>query len=270
MLRMRIALCLVASLVACSGNQQQQSSATSSPTATSAATAASAAPMAAATSTPTAGPSVFAVSFTDINGVYGQQAIVDLGQLGVLDSTSGAFRPSVPITRAQYVRWLVKADNVYFKNDPAHQIRLAQGGPATFKDMPPNNPDFAYIQGLANSGFVIGLDATHFRPNQSLTREQMIGIKASVDEGSNIGEEDEHLFRTRFTDGAQISPHFVTAVAEEYSVRTTQDVSRIWGMIRVFRPTALVTRSEAAIGISEIGSGSAAVALGRTPPPPSQ
>jgi hypothetical protein len=211
------------------------------------------------------------VSFTDIGSDFGRQAITDLGQLGVLDTKSGAFNPSQPITRAEFVRWLVKADNIYFQNDPAHQIRLAQAGPATFVDVPTTYADFPYIQGLANAGYVIGLDATHFGPTQPLTREQMIGIKASLDEGANIQPVDPSFLKGwlpgQFTDGSTISMHFASAIHEDYSVRTTNNIARVWGSLKTFKPTASVTRSEAAVAISQIGSGSAAVALGRTPPP---
>jgi hypothetical protein len=47
-------------------------------------------------------------------------------------------------------------------------------------------------------------------------------------------------------------------------------IGRIWGTLKAFSPTKPVTRSEAAIAIWEINDGSAAVALGRSAPPPSK
>jgi hypothetical protein len=35
------------------------------------------------------------------------------------------FKPFAPLTRAEYVRWLVRANNAIFKGDQSHQIRLA-------------------------------------------------------------------------------------------------------------------------------------------------
>lgn len=262
--------CLTFSFAFCScSHGASQQSATSAESAAPSATQAATAPLTTPFATLT--PASTQVSFTDINGDYGQQAITDLAALGILDSKSGAFSPDDPVTRALFVRWLVKADNVYFKDDPGHQIRLAHGTTSTFLDVRPDNPDYPYIQGLANAGFVIGVDAAHFAPDQPLTREQMIGIKAAVDEGRNVPQTDPGFLANwlpgQFTDAASISPRFASAIHEDFSVRTTNNIARVWGSIKTFRPANPVTRSEAAIAISEIGTGSAAVALGRTPPP---
>lgn len=210
------------------------------------------------------------VSFTDINGDFGEQAIKDEASLGILDSTSGSFKPNAPITRAQFVRWLVKAINVYFKDTPSKQIRLAKTGPAQFVDVPVSNADFPYIQGLANAGYVIGIDKKHFAPNMTLTREQLIAIKAPVDEGENITPYPGIAGFIHYSDTSQINPVYMTAIHEDSSARTTHNIARIWGSLRTFSPKKAVTRSEAAIAIWEINDGSAAVALGRSAPPPPQ
>ncbi len=209
------------------------------------------------------------VSFTDINGDFGQQQIQDEAALGILDSASGAFKPNAPITRAQFVRWLVKANNIYFKDTVSKQIRLARTGPALFVDVPVHNPDFPYIQGLANAGYVIGIDKTHFAPNRPLTREELLAIKAPVDEGGNIkAESGMKMYLENFSDADKINPQYMSAIHEDESVRTTRNIARIWGTLKALSPKKPVTRSEAAIAIWEINDGSAAVALGRSAPPP--
>jgi hypothetical protein len=208
-----------------------------------------------------------AVAFTDINGLFAQQAITDEASLGILDSTSGTFQPTAPIARADFARWLVKADNAYFSSDPQHQIRVAEDTTATFVDVPPSNPNFKYIQGLANAGFVIGKDKTHFAPAKPITREEMIAIKAQVDEGGPIQTDPSLIQFISYNDKATINPQFYGAVHEDSSVRTTNNIARIWGSIKVLHPRRPLTRGEAAVAIAQVGSGSAAVALGRTPPP---
>lgn len=220
--------------------------------------------------TPQSSPSAqgAVVRFTDISGDFGEAAIRDEAALGILDSTSGQFKPNAPISRAQFVRWLVKANNVYFKNEPGKQIRLARSGPM-FADVAKNNADFPYIQGLANAGYVIGIDAKHFAPARTITREELLAIKAPLDEGGDIkpfGSAANDL--QRFSDAKTINKHYDAAIDEDYSVRTTQNIARIWGTLKALQPQKPVTRSEAAIAISEVNNGSAAVALGRTPPPP--
>ncbi|HEX5274900.1 MAG TPA: S-layer homology domain-containing protein [Candidatus Rubrimentiphilum sp.] len=272
---MRLPSCLLAGaavslLAACSGGNGS-SSATASPAPSPAASVVVAAsPTLAGSSAPTATPAVPVqqVSFTDISGDFGQPQIQDEAALGILDSAGGAFKPYAPITRAQFVRWLVKAENIYFKDAVSKQIRLAKTGPAQFVDVPVGSPDFPYIQGLANSGYVIGIDKKHFAPNRVLTREELIAIKAPVDEGGNIQPYPGVESFLSFSDTSKINPQYATAVHEDESVRTTRNIARIWGALKTFSPKKPVTRSEAAIAIWEINDGSAAVALGRSAPPP--
>ncbi|MFM6727550.1 MAG: S-layer homology domain-containing protein, partial [Dolichospermum sp.] len=54
--------------------------------------------------------------------------IQDLALLGVfaIDSqTTPEFQPDQIITRREYARWLVNANNTMYSNNPAKQIRLA-------------------------------------------------------------------------------------------------------------------------------------------------
>jgi len=266
-----ILLCASA-LAACSGGNGSSSQTASPQPSPTASVVVAASPTLAGTPAPTSTPSVAIkqVSFTDIGGDFGQQAITDEAALGILDSTTGAFKPNAPISRAQFVRWLVKANNVYFKDTPGKQIRLAKTGPAQFVDVPVNNPDFAYIQGLANAGYVIGTDKTHFAPHRILTREELVAIKAPVDEGGDIKMDTgmAEFDLQKYSDVKKINKHYVAAVAEDGTVRTTQNISRIWGALRALSPQKPITRSEAAIAIWESNGGSAAVAMGRTAPPP--
>ena len=56
-------------------------------------------------------PPMPSVGFTDIEGVQGRKEIVQLAQIGVLDSTGGLFHPGDPIKRRDFVRWMFKANN---------------------------------------------------------------------------------------------------------------------------------------------------------------
>lgn len=268
-----VALVPLFALEACAGgNGTSTQSASPQPSpSVSATVVVGASPTMAGTALPSPGPSVAtkAVALTDIKGDFGQQAIEDEAKLGILNTTSGKFRPNDPITRAQFVRWLVTANNMYFKDTPGKQIRLAKTGPAQFADVPVSNPRFPQIQGLANAGYVIGVDSKHFAPDRPITREEMIAIKAAVDEGGAIKEDVgmAEFDLKRFSDAAQINKRYASAIDEDYSVRTTQNIARIWGSIKALMPRKPVTRSEAAIAIWEIGDRSAPVALGRTAPP---
>ncbi len=211
------------------------------------------------------------VAFSDIAGTFAEKEITQLAQLGVFDTTSGKFNPQQPITRAEFVRWLVRANNAIWFDQPDKILRQAQGGQAKFTDVPLNHPDFRYIQGLFNTGFVVGFDEQTFGPDQPITREQMIAIKIGVDKG---GIDDFKKLEPKFaielgtrvpswTDRDQISKQFIPAFNSQYYASTGSDVTeqnnfqnveRTFGVIKSLNPQASITRAEAAVCLSLIGN----------------
>lgn len=204
-----------------------------------------------------------ASGFTDVAGIDAEQAIKDLATLGVFDSQSGKFEPSKPITRAEYATWLVKANNATFPDDPSHKIHLAGADDKpTFVDVSSANPSFKWIQGLASAGYIVGIDPTHFAPDQPLTREQMVGIKAQIDESAPI-KSDSAGTRDfiHVDDNKDIDFAYLEQIHEDYSARTTNNIQRIWGNTKVLHPKKPVTRAEAAVSLCKISNGSAAQTL---------
>lgn len=190
------------------------------------------------------------VAYTDIHGTDAEQAIKDLGALGVFDSTSGAFRSNDPITRGEFVRWAVRANNAIF-SEREYRIRLPQTATATFADVPATDRNFKYIQALADAGYAVGTDATHFGPDEALTREQMIAIKASMDERTYVQTNGQAMAVIgTFSDGASIDRRFLGAVYEDSSAATTRTFNRVYGSSAVFQPRKVVTRGEAALALS--------------------
>ena len=234
------------------------------------ATAAAVAPTASAAQSPAASPTETAsgasmapsasptieVVFTDVSGTFAEPAIKDEAALGVFDPSTGAFKPNDPIKRREFVRWLFKANNAYFKDDQSQQIRPAESGPATFVDVPTTDPDFRYIQGVANMGIVIGIDKTHFQPDRPLTREEMVAIKTGRDAS------DSWKTRTGFgdlkyvlpvTDVGKISKSYWDAIYSDY-FNSSYNIKRVFGPIKTFFPTKPLTRAEAAIALQSIGN----------------
>lgn len=193
------------------------------------------------------------VTFEDVKGVFAEKEIIQLAQLGIFDTTSGKFNPQAPITRAEFVRWLVRANNAIFAASPDKTLRLPETGKATFSDVPPTHPDFRYIQGMTNAGFVIGNDAKTFNPNQILTREQMLAIKVALDHRVAI---DRYTGGAPggWTDSNKISKQYWPAVYVESVFQNNANVGRTFGTIKTLKPQAPVTRGEAAVCISAIGN----------------
>jgi hypothetical protein len=240
------------------------------------------------TNTPASSTAPTAIGFDDIQGVFGEKEITQLAQLEVFESTSGKFNPQQTITRAEFVRLLVRANNAIWFDQSDKMIRPAEGGAATFPDVPTNHPDFRYIQGVINAGFAVGFDEKAFKPDEPLTREQMIAIKIGVDKGGlediilkpaekimNTASIDEKALKSNtlsshvpnWIDRNQISKQFIPAFNSHYylfSILGTtwfadardpfQNVNRAFGAIKALRPKSPVTRAEAAAAVSLVGN----------------
>ncbi|MFM7613040.1 MAG: S-layer homology domain-containing protein, partial [Synechococcales cyanobacterium] len=135
------------------------------------------------------------LEFTDLPQVplEWRKPIEDLGKLGVLSidnkvlgnnqqtkNYSGQpqkLEPNKIITRREFARWLVTGNNVMYANKQAKKIRLPSPvSQPIFKDVPPTDVDFPFIQGLAEAGLIaspLSGDVTEllFRPDAPLTRE---------------------------------------------------------------------------------------------------
>jgi len=196
------------------------------------------------------------VSFTDIQGIFAEQQIKDLAQLGVFDVTAGAFSPDGTVKRGEFARWLVKANNALYSDSPGKQIRPAEGTEQAFLDVPPSHPDYKFVQALANAGFVVGVDEKHFAPDQTLTREEMIAIKVPVDLGGdpykNTGLADVRA-AFPFSDDEKISTRYYDAIYGD-NFDGSKNITRVFGQMRTFQPQRPVTRSEAALCISTVGN----------------
>ena len=249
-----------ASSSAAATNTQTPTTAATITTTSAPAEATAAASVAAASNAPR-------VSFTDIKGIDAEKAINDEAVLGIFGTTSGAFHPQDKITRGLFVRWLVTAENAYSKSDPAKKIHLAEGSDSTFVDVPPSNPNFKYIQGVANAGIAVGVDSKHFAPDRLLTREELVAIKVPVDEGkapdATSGTLQGVQMRWRFTDVNSINKRYYPAIYDDYAAITSNNIQRVWGILKTFNPQKPVTRSEAALALQQVGDVTAEKALGK-------
>jgi S-layer homology domain len=207
------------------------------------------------------------VTYSDLSGVAGQQQITDLASLGVFGMPSGTFNPNGTITRGDFVKWLVLANNAIFANEPDKIIRPSQATTSSYPDVATSSPNFAYIQGMYDSGFAVGFPDKTFKPADLLTREQMIAIKENVDRGGvdkyYVSFSDTTL--PNWKDKDLINKLFRGAIAEDYSLdrqATRQgeanlvidNVGRTFGAIAMLRPQQPVTRAQAALILWKIGA----------------
>ena len=251
------ALCALSILCGCARSNNSSTQASPSPQES----------VTAGITSPTASASA-AVAYTDLAGTFGEKQITDLAALGTFGTPSGTFNPNGSISRGDFVKWLVLANNAIFANLPSKQIHPSQATTSSYPDVPTSHPDFSYIQGLYDAGFAVGFPDKTFKPDAPLTHEQMIAIKESVDRGGvqayYIANWDSTM--PDWKDKNQINKIFRGAVAEDSGLDRTavvnwshpnlviDNVPRTFGAIAMFRPQQQVTRAQAAVVLWKMGA----------------
>jgi len=196
-------------------------------------------------------------------------AIAALAELGVFAPPAGknvapasTFKPNATLTRREFARWLFRANNALYANQPARQIRPAVGtSTPAFQDIRPQDPDFGAIQGLAEAGIIPSplsgdAGATTFRPEVPLSRETLLLWKVPLDSRQGLPAPNlETLKQTwGFQDAAKIDPRVQRALIADYQSGDQSNVRRAFGYTTLFQPKKLVTRAEAAAVLGYFGT----------------
>jgi hypothetical protein len=204
--------------------------------------------------------------FTDIQKAPPEwrSHIQDLAALGVLsiEPKTNEFLPDKIITRREYARWLVAANNAMYANNPAKKIRLAATStqPA-FRDILTKDPDFPAIQGLAEAGLIpsaLSGDATAvlFRPDAPLTREQLLLWKIPLDTRQALPTANLEAVKQTwgFQDAGSIEPKALRAVLGDFQNAEQSNIRRVFGYTTLFQPKKPVTRAEASAALWYFGT----------------
>ena len=195
-----------------------------------------------------------------------RQYIEDLAALGVLtadkNTSNGQFNPDEPITRRDYARWLVAANNRLYADREGEQIHLAsRTAEPAFSDVSKSDPDFAVIQGLAETGLIPSpltgdSSAVSFRPDAPLTREDLITWKVPLDIRTALPSASIDSVKETwgFQDTAKINPMALRSLYADFQNAEQSNVRRVFGYTTLFQPTKPVTRAEAAATLWYFGS----------------
>jgi hypothetical protein len=192
--------------------------------------------------------------FNDLTETTQRPMIEELAALGVFDGMSNAFDPDQKITRAEYARLLYRAYNTLMPQDK--QLHLAPSAPPFFSDLPSTHPDFKYVQALSNAGFSVGYDDKTFRPEQPITREEMIGIKVGIDCGKSYEPyRGQMAFVWKFSDSKDVDERFTGYIHQDYYVSGAygSNIQRAFGKVGALHPKYPVTRAEAAGTLWQMG-----------------
>ncbi|NDJ15719.1 S-layer homology domain-containing protein [Myxacorys almedinensis] len=201
-------------------------------------------------------------SFTDLEKAPQQLRpyATDLAQLGVLTPASNSktaaktFEPNKAITRGEYARWLVAANNRLYANRPARQIRLGvETAQPAFRDVSAKHPSFSAVQGLAEAGLIpssLSGDSTAvlFRPDAPLSREDLILWKIPVDTRQALPTATIDAVKQTwgFQDAGRTDSGALRAVLADYQNGEQSNIRRAFGYTTLFQPKRPVTRAEAA------------------------
>ncbi|AUC60276.1 hypothetical protein AA637_03480 [Cyanobacterium sp. HL-69] len=189
------------------------------------------------------------------------EPLQQLAQVGVIEEGKESINEEEMITRRQYARWLVKTNNVIFGSDNGKLIRLASANSeAVFRDVPNNDPDFPYIQGLANAGLIPSRltnnpDAIAFNPDELLTREHLIAWKVPFDFRQSFPTTTLDNIRETwgFQDANQMNPELWQKLYIDWQNGDNANVRRTFGFTTLFQPQKTVTTEEAAITLNRFG-----------------
>ena len=179
-------------------------------------------------------PGVYAVliaeySFRDLTTHWGRADIEALAARGIVTGDlGGTFRPNGKVTRAEFVKLLASLIDA----EPAT-------GTAPFNDVPQDAWYASAVTKAHAAGVIMG-SGGKFRPNDSVTRQEMAVMlyRASLP-GGNDGP-DEPAALDGFKDGGEVSPWARQAVAYEVQSGTLR------GSGGLLKPAATATRAEAA------------------------
>jgi hypothetical protein len=191
-----------------------------------------------------------------------QDYVWDLAKLGAIDPAQGnQFQPNGEIKRRDYARWLVLANNRIYQGNPSRQIRLAlTADKPTFADVKSNDPDFIYIQALANAGLIraaAGNNQPLFKPNAPLSREDMVTWKVPLDLQDGLPSSATVATVQQawnFQDSDRIAPGALQAVLGDDQLGDLSNIRRSFGYTTIFQPKKSVTRAEAAAALWHFGT----------------
>ncbi|NOU64367.1 hypothetical protein GC096_10040 [Paenibacillus sp. LMG 31461] len=167
------------------------------------------------------------IELADIQGHWAEKTIGTFVKLGVIDGyEDGSFRPDGKITRAEFAAIIARVFDI--SSSANHSVELNDIDNHWAKDV---------IEKLASAGVIAGYEDGTFKPNQTISREEMVVILSRVVDLSKL---DKDSSKGNLTDLASASSYAVNQIKDAAEAGI---VSGKYGGI--FDPHGNSTRSEA-------------------------
>jgi len=179
------------------------------------------------------------VSFADVENHWSKDEVNEMGSRLILTGTdSDTFVPNAYVTREQFTSLIARA--LGLKSDSSKLT--------VFRDVAPTNVHYGDIQAAVSYGLVSGYEGGTFRPEEQVTREQMMVIVAKAMKlvGASSGAAADKGLE-RFEDADQVSDLARESIADVVSAGISQGRSTT-----KLAPKGLLTRAEAAAIIDRL------------------
>ncbi|XP_042502171.1 uncharacterized protein LOC122079619 [Macadamia integrifolia] len=197
-----------------------------------------------------------------------QEALLLLKKLKIIEDDVKA---DELCTRREYARWLVRANSL-LERDPKHRVvpsvLLAGSHVCAFDNISIEDPDFHYIQALAEAGIVLsklsgsnnrfsdqdgfkGQEEIHFFPDRFISRLDLIDWKAQL-EYSSIERIEKKISRTElgFMDVKEIKPDTTPGLYLDILAGDKGILRKVFGQIKRLQPGKPVTKAQAAVTLT--------------------
>nr|GEU74138.1 S-layer homology domain-containing protein [Tanacetum cinerariifolium] len=190
-----------------------------------------------------------------------QEALLWLKNLKIIDDEVKA---DELCTRREYARWLVLVNSKLERNPSriVPSVALAGSTINAFDDVNGEDPDFEYIQALAEAGVVLSklssnnetsdLDSSEsFFPERLISREDLIGWRAKLEYEVMPGLTEEILRnKIGFLDARELRSDvlpvlFIDTLANDKSI-----MRKVFGQVKRFQPGKPCTKAQAAVALT--------------------
>ncbi|XP_031501281.1 uncharacterized protein LOC116264949 isoform X2 [Nymphaea colorata] len=196
-----------------------------------------------------------------------QEALSVLKKLKIIEQD---VNPTDLCTRREYARWLVKA-NSFLERNPQHRISPSilsnVSSTYAFQDIGFDDPDFLYIQALAESGILLSHVSAksfgssdgasgeaptilNFYPESFLSRLDLINWKAKL-EYSFFAATDERMSRNKvnFIDITSVDQEEFQEFILDMQAGDKSIARKVFGYSKRFQPDKPVTKAQAAVAL---------------------
>ena len=116
--------------------------------------------------------------FKDLGGHWAQDSIEKLYSLDVFDTSGSFFAPDVPISRADFIKAIIRSCDIRTSFDTVKPKTSSKKSPpevSIFSDMNVKDDSYKYVKGGVEKGIILG-ENSKFSPTNPLTRAQAITI----------------------------------------------------------------------------------------------